>query len=98
MALKTQAFWGDVPFIIKIKHICWTATMKAQEHLETSVIASICHSEGHNMSDYLSPRQNRCENLRSHNNGFISAFPISLHSGVSSLKEQKSNVRCRCNT
>jgi hypothetical protein len=61
--------------------------MKAQEHLETSVI--ICQSEGHNIPHYFSPRQNRCDNLISHNNGFISSFPISLRTGVSSLKEQE---------
>jgi hypothetical protein len=55
MTLNIQAFWGDVPFIIRINHICWTATMKAQENLENSVI--ICQSEGHNMLDYWSPRQ-----------------------------------------
>jgi hypothetical protein len=41
------------------------------------------------MPNSLNPRQNRCENLRSHNNGFISAFPISLLTGVCSLKEQE---------
>jgi hypothetical protein len=82
MALKIQAYWGDVQ-----SNICWTATMKTQEPLEMSVI--ICQSKGRNMPDYLNPTQNRCENPRSRSNGFIYAFPNSLHTGVSSLKAEK---------